>query len=106
MWHASFDLVTNFFTSVGYFDDEAEHEAVVKGFVKCCRLMGQIACGLSQCGRLRTKNLAHQKGAKMGRCFTSIVASTKDGLRKAANLNGRKSAASRRTGEALETVRI
>ena len=47
MWYASFDLVTNFFTSLGYFDDEAEHEAVVKGFVNALK-PGQIACGLSQ----------------------------------------------------------
>ena len=33
-WQAQFHLVTNFFTSMGYFQEPADQEAVVKGFQK------------------------------------------------------------------------
>ena len=48
-WHASFDLVTNFFTSLGYFDEEAEHESGGERLRHRIEARGQIACGFSEC---------------------------------------------------------
>lgn len=41
-WRATFDLVTNFFTSLGYFSDSSEHEAVVEGFAKVLKPGGRL----------------------------------------------------------------
>ena len=41
-WQGQFDLVTNFFTSLGYFGDDAEQHAVIEGFAKAMKDEGTL----------------------------------------------------------------
>jgi SAM-dependent methyltransferase len=41
-WEGRFDLVTNFFTSLGYFESEEDQSAVVKGLSKVLRPGGKL----------------------------------------------------------------
>ena len=41
-WHGRFDLVTNFFTSLGYFSVVSEQQAVIEGFEKVMKADGLL----------------------------------------------------------------
>tara|TARA_B110000444_G_C18842244_1_gene599655 strand:- start:981 stop:1763 length:783 start_codon:yes stop_codon:yes gene_type:complete len=41
-WKGRFDVVTNLFTSFGYFTTSKEHSDVLKGFVNCLRTGGKL----------------------------------------------------------------
>lgn len=41
-WHGQFDLVTNFFTSLGYFEAEKDQIHVLRGLVKCVKPTGRL----------------------------------------------------------------
>jgi SAM-dependent methyltransferase len=41
-WHSQFDIVTNLFTSFGYFIDEEDHISVVKGFSSALKTGGKL----------------------------------------------------------------
>ena len=69
MWHASFDLVTNFFTSLGYFDDEAEHEAVVNGFVNALKPGGKLLVDFLNVPQVEANLIASETVSKQGTMF-------------------------------------
>ena len=68
-WHASFDLVTNFFTSLGYFDDEAEHEAVVNGFVNALKPGGKLLVDFLNVPQVEANLIASETVSKQGTMF-------------------------------------
>ena len=41
-WKEQFDLITNFFTSLGYFGDETDQHAVIDGFAKALNAEGTL----------------------------------------------------------------
>ena len=69
MWHASFDLVTNFFTSLGYFDDEAEHEAVVNGFVNVLKPGGKLLVDFLNVPQVEANLITSETVSKKGTMF-------------------------------------
>ena len=68
-WSASFDLVTNFFTSLGYFDDEAEHEAVVKGFVNALKPGGKLLVDFLNVPQVEANLITSETVSKKGTMF-------------------------------------
>ena len=41
-WHGQFDLVTNFFTSLGYFASEKDQVQVMRGLIQCVKPTGKF----------------------------------------------------------------
>ena len=68
-WHASFDLVTNFFTSLGYFDEEAEHEAVVKVFVTALKPGRKLLVDFLNVPQVEANLVASETVSKQGTMF-------------------------------------
>ena len=59
-WHSRFDLVTNFFTSLGYFDLDESHEAVVEGFSQVLKPGGRVLIDFLNVPQVRTNLVEHE----------------------------------------------
>ena len=68
-WHASFDVVTNFFTSLGYFDDDAEHDAVVEGFVSALKPGGKLLVDFLNVPQVEAQLVPSESVSKNGVTF-------------------------------------
>jgi len=68
-WHATFDLVTNFFTSLGYFSSSSEHEAVVEGFAKVMKPGGKLVVDFLNLSRVERHLVEEETTIRSGISF-------------------------------------
>ena len=90
-WTGHFDVVTNFFTSLGYFSTTEEHDSVIRGFATALKPGGLLLLdylNVESCGRdLSRSNRWNAKAL----CSRFTVASRAGGLKNPFNSNGRGS---------------
>ena len=41
-WEGQFDLITNFFTSIGYFAARDQQRSIIRGFQRCLKSGGSL----------------------------------------------------------------
>lgn len=69
-WEVAFDVVANFFTSVGYFETEEEHQAVFQGFAQALRPGGKLFIDFLNAPQVISNLSAHETIEKEGIVFT------------------------------------
>ena len=69
-WQEGFDVVANFFTSVGYFETEEEHQAVFQGFAQALRPGGRLFIDFLNAPQVISNLSAHDTIEKEGIAFT------------------------------------
>ena len=68
-WHEKFDVVTNFFTSLGYFQEEADQANVISGFNKSLKCGGSLLIDYLNVDWVKDKLVAHEFIHKEGVTF-------------------------------------
>ena len=69
-WEGAFDVVANFFTSVGYFETEEEHQAVFRGFARALKPGGRLFIDFLNAPQVISNLSAHETIEKEGIVFT------------------------------------
>ena len=68
-WQEQFDLVTNFFTSLGYFRTRLEQENVLKGFAQCMMPGGWLLIDYLNVDHVRSNLIAEELLERRGMTF-------------------------------------
>lgn len=68
-WEGSFDLVTNFFTSLGYFESETDQSAVVQGLGQVLRPGGKLLIDYLNVSQVRESLVPYEVAQRQGTDF-------------------------------------
>jgi SAM-dependent methyltransferase len=69
-WEGRFDLVTNFFTSLGYFDDPSDQRAVMQGFAHALKPGGWLLIDFLNVHQVKANLISEEKLVREGVEFT------------------------------------